>query len=580
MRKFLLAFAAVLLCGQAANSQRMVGCYLKSTTPMANFDINLCTHAYVAYSVVEDYASIVNADIFSRVLDLKQLNPNLKVFASLSRGPAGDFAATSADPTKLDFFIKYAVSVVQQNGIFDGIDIHWKYPDSRTSDPPNFVNMLRTLKAELAKENKLLSVFLVGGMDQVPQAYDKVSICSTVDIVNLMGFDMASFRYMTTELNTPIDMVDNAVLSYVSNGCEASKVALGLSTHGFSYSLQNPPQNGVNAPATNPTKIPYRDVCKKVGSMTTVWEKEVPYSFDSTTWISYDNPTSIAAKLKMASSRGLAGAVFYDLEMDDYDNSCGTGYFPLMRSVYSAWSNNFNVTPVVPETTEAPIWTMPSTEVPTPVPTIEIITNFPLITTTEVPTTVAPTTVAPATTRPYCSGSGMMSHPTDPRKYIFCYKNQAFVFTCSSGLFDSVLNKCAAPTATTTTTTTTQAPTTQVAIICSANGKFPHPTDPHKYYICLSGRAFVFSCIFTLYNPTLKTCDALTTTTTTTVAPTTIQSTFYCFRYATGYTPDPIDCNKYHYCQDGVATDFACPEGYAWYLDQCVPRSQVSWCTN
>ena len=45
---------------------------------------------------------------------------------------------------------------------------------------------------------------------------------------------------------------------------------------------------------------------------------QTPYSYKGTEWISYDDVTSLSAKLNIVSARSLGGAFFWSIDQDDY----------------------------------------------------------------------------------------------------------------------------------------------------------------------------------------------------------------------------------------------------------------------
>ncbi|ETN64844.1 hypothetical protein AND_003402 [Anopheles darlingi] len=116
--------------------------------------------------------------------------------------------------------------------------------------------------------------------------------------------------------------------------------------------------------------------------------------------------------------------------------------------------------------------------------------------------------------------------------------------------------------ATTTTTTSPVAPS-DAPFVCTAAGRFPHPTDCHKYYICFWLPFGLYNleqnCLAGFaYNPTLERCTADQSVC--------FPGQFTCT--APGRFPDPADPTKYFWC---VWNAFG---GYLQYGLQC-PLGQV-----
>ena len=62
-----------------------------------------------------------------------------------------------------------------------------------------------------------------------------------------------------------------------------------------------------------------------------------PYAFSpdavNKTWVGYDDPSMATIKSNYILSRGLGGAMVWELTQDDYKNSCGQGPNPLMTAI-------------------------------------------------------------------------------------------------------------------------------------------------------------------------------------------------------------------------------------------------------
>ena len=84
----------------------------------------------------------------------------------------------------------------------------------------------------------------------------------------------------------------------------------------------------------------YTEICdkmKKGDGMTVVEDNaaKAPYAYAGNFWVGYDNEKSLVYKVKtLVKGRGLAGAMFWTLNMDDYDGThCGDGRYPLINAV-------------------------------------------------------------------------------------------------------------------------------------------------------------------------------------------------------------------------------------------------------
>ena len=84
------------------------------------------------------------ADMYSRVLSLKDTDPQLKVLLAVGGYTAGsaDFEAISASSVHRQLFADNAVSFLRQHG-FDGLDVDWEFPSN--SYKTHFTQLLQVI---------------------------------------------------------------------------------------------------------------------------------------------------------------------------------------------------------------------------------------------------------------------------------------------------------------------------------------------------------------------------------------------------------------------------------------------------
>lgn len=66
-----------------------------------------------------------------------------------------------------------------------------------------------------------------------------------------------------------------------------------------------------------------------------MWDDETrtPFALLSNKAISYDDEQSIGEKVRFAMVKGLAGAMVWSLDTDDFHGDCGRENFPLVRQI-------------------------------------------------------------------------------------------------------------------------------------------------------------------------------------------------------------------------------------------------------
>jgi len=164
-------------------------------------------------------------------------------------------------------------------------------------------------------------------------------------------------------------------------GATPSKLVLGMPLYGRGWDLNDPDDHGICAPADQPIRAGpytreagfwgYNEICQiqiDYPGWTVTWDDncEEPYEYMDRYWMGYDDTQSLAIKTNYALQMGLAGAMVWSVDTDDFSGYCGTGTYPLLNSIVAALGNTI---PTAGPTQAPP--TLPSgvTAVPT-VPTL------------------------------------------------------------------------------------------------------------------------------------------------------------------------------------------------------------------
>jgi len=410
-----------------------------------NIDPTICTHLiYTFVGLNPDTSEILVLDphndleenwgkgAIKRFVNLKQQNPGLKVLVAIGgwEEKSEKYSNMVLDPKKRAIFVQSALKFVERHG-FDGLDLDWEYPanreNSRPEDKENFVLLVQELKAEFVKRGYLLTAAVSAGEKTIATAYDIPALAKELDFINVMAYDMHGAwetytgHHAPLKANPNIDFGDNLQLNlnhsinyWISNGCPANKLVLGMGTYGRGYTLDNAAVNGLYAPANQP--IPagpftgengfwgYNELCERMvlkepGQWVVKQDPyyEAPYALNlnQRLWIGYDSPDSIRRKTEWALEMGLAGGMVWSLETDDFLGQCHGEPFILVKTIVRALNGG-----IIP-----------------PVPTTTVDPNLPTTTTT---TTPAPPTNAD------CPAPGLYPYPSESpcsRRYYWCVSN-------------------------------------------------------------------------------------------------------------------------------------------------------------
>jgi chitinase len=283
---------------------------------------------------------------FYQLTKLKQKYPSLKTVISVGGwdGSAkfSDVALTDQSRTVfanscLQFILKYG---------FDGVDLDWEYPvaggkpgnSKRPDDKHNFTLLLQkireTFNAQSAKDGKTYILTITGGVGEGFAADTELNMIQKyVDNIGLMAYDIHGSWDNMTGLDAPLykdphsgfgsdESVQDAVETYLRNGVPANKLILGLPLYGRVYNQVNNQNNGLyqtfsgGGTAVSYGNIAANDLNKK--GFVRYWNtsSQVPWLFNGSEFISYDDPESIGYKTAFIKSMGLGGAMMWELSQD------------------------------------------------------------------------------------------------------------------------------------------------------------------------------------------------------------------------------------------------------------------------
>lgn len=291
---------------------------------------------------------------YNQLNKLKAVNPHLKSLISVGGWTwSSQFsnAALTADSRKV--FVDSCVAMMKKYG-FDGLDIDWEYPvrgglqNGRSADKQNFTLLLQDLNAALdlagAADNRdyLLTIAAPAGPDKVNNI-EPAKVAAAVDWINLMTYDYNGAWNSYTGHNAPLTkptgdpgpagLYDQATVdNYIAKGVPASKLVLGVPFYGRSWKGVQATNNGLfQAGTTGPGTweagmLDYKDIAANYLTNSGYVKyydasAQVPYLYNAATgvFVTYDDAASVQAKAAWAVSKGLGGAMLWELSADTSD---------------------------------------------------------------------------------------------------------------------------------------------------------------------------------------------------------------------------------------------------------------------
>jgi chitinase len=356
-----------------SNNKSIIGYYTSWSTyggkQIADLDASKLTHINYAFANIgadlrialgDSYADVEKRfpnDLatdpffgnFNQLLKLKQKHPHLKTFISVGgwswSGKFSDVALTDASRTA---FAESCVAFIVKYG-FDGVDIDWEYPVvggmagnvKRPEDKTHFTLLMQTLRnkldAQSAKDGKRYLLSFAGASSAYyTNNVELPKLQQYVDFVNIMAYDIHGTWDSLTGLNAPLFRdpnsafawdtgVSDSVQLYLSSGVPADKLVMGVPFYGYKYNNVANANNGLYQRFAGGTSLSYAQVVSTyLGQGYTRYfhpASKVPYLFNGSTFITYDDPESIQYKAAYVKEKGIAGAMVWSLGHDTSEGS-------------------------------------------------------------------------------------------------------------------------------------------------------------------------------------------------------------------------------------------------------------------
>ncbi|MGO4886266.1 glycosyl hydrolase family 18 protein [Anaerobacillus sp. MEB173] len=351
------------------NEYKLIGYYAGWATysgfQVTDIDASKLTHINYAFANISDDGKISLGDPwadveksfpgdtesqpfkgnFHQLNKLKEQYPHIKTIISIGgwswSEKFSDVALTEESRTTFansvrDFMLKYG---------FDGVDLDWEYPVgggklgniNRPEDKENFTLLLKkireTLAAQTAKDgNEYLLTIATGASKSHANNMELNKLHQYVDYLQLMTYDIHGEWDSFTGMNAPLYRDPNsgliwewsahdAVQTYLENGVPANKLVMGLPFYGRVFYQTTNANHGLYQSFASGGSMTYGQIAVNYvnkNGYTRYWQNDskVPWLYNGTTFISYDDVESIGYKTDYIRSNELGGAMMWELSQD------------------------------------------------------------------------------------------------------------------------------------------------------------------------------------------------------------------------------------------------------------------------
>lgn len=291
--------------------------------------------------------SEMNAEDIRKLLELKTVNPDLKVLVSVGGWTwSGNFSDAALTDSSRNRFAASAARFIRDHSL-DGIDIDWEYPNHpgagntfRPEDVHNFTLLMECVRKHIdslavtgERDEKYLLTIATGASEHYAANTELGELSRWLDFINIMTYDFhhgASYQtghhanlYLSSSDDPDGNATDKAVKLHLDAGVPAKKLNIGVPFYGRIWKGVEPLNNGLYRQAsTTGAGMSYSDVLKTLADpdFTRYYDSSASSPFlwneRDSVFISYEDEVSLGARMHYVRERGLGGVMFWEYSED------------------------------------------------------------------------------------------------------------------------------------------------------------------------------------------------------------------------------------------------------------------------
>ena len=351
LNRMVLLLVLVLLAPVAmgAGAYRIVG-YVSDARPLPAISPGKLDVINFAFAKVSPQGEAVldsptAAASLADLVALRKRHASLQIVVSVGGWSADHFSEAALDDRSRQRFTASAIHMIEQYDL-DGVDLDWEYPtlagpgiSHRPEDRRNFSLLLESLRAGLdtlgaahGGKHYLLTIAAADG--EFVAGIELNRAARSLDWFNLMSYDFHTSLTPTTGHHAGLYLsrwapaedrsADKAVKQFLAAGVPAKKLNLGVAFYGREFGGVSPEHQGVQQKyekfigAPSWQELVANDIGKQ--GFVRYWDAQAqaPYLWNAKTrtFISYEDPQSLAVKAAYVKAHGLGGVMYWEHSLD------------------------------------------------------------------------------------------------------------------------------------------------------------------------------------------------------------------------------------------------------------------------
>lgn len=350
----LLCLSMLKGIGQVNNKLEVIAYYAGGLSRLDSCDVRQLTQIIFSFGHLNGnqfhIRSARDTAVIQKMVDLKKINPTLKVLLSLGGWGGCETCSDVFSSAKNRKQFSKSFKKINEYFTTDGIDLDWEYPAVKgfpghkfsPDDRKHFTKLVRRLRKTLGSQYELS---FAAGISQklLDSAIDWKKVMKKVDRVNLMTYDLAGggtpyTAHHTHLYSTPQQQIsaDYAVEYLTKLGVPANKLVIGAAFYGKIWEGLPGSNAGLYQPAKFKNTIAYKNLVSELteqNGFSNYWDDiaKAPFLCNLTQnlFVSYDNKRSIQLKTEYAINKKLNGIMFWQLASDAYTD----GLLPTINEV-------------------------------------------------------------------------------------------------------------------------------------------------------------------------------------------------------------------------------------------------------